>query len=61
MEESSDSYESSADVSDSLPASKTEECTAEETKSQEQLLKEKRACKLRKLNKLTNDIFKIAG
>jgi hypothetical protein len=42
MEESSDSYESSADVSDSLPASETDEGTADETKSQEQPLKKKR-------------------
>jgi hypothetical protein len=59
MEESSDSYDSSADVSDSPPASETEEDTAEETKSQEQPLKKKRACKPRKPNKLTNDTFKI--
>ena len=36
MEESSDSYDSSADDSDSLPTSETEEGTAEENKSQEQ-------------------------
>jgi hypothetical protein len=59
MEESSDSYDSSADVSDSPPTSETEEGTAEETKSQEQPLKKKRACKPRKPNKLTNDTFKI--
>jgi hypothetical protein len=59
MEESSDSYDSSTDVSDSPPASETEEGTAEETKSQEQPLKKKRACKPSKSNKLTNDTFKI--
>lgn len=42
MEESSDRYDSSADFSDSPPASETEEGAAEETKSQEQPSKEKR-------------------
>ena len=49
MEESSDSYESTADDSDSPTASVTEEGIAQET-TQEQRSKEKRARKPRKPN-----------
>jgi hypothetical protein len=59
MEESSDSYDSSNDDSDSPSDSKTEEHTTQETNSQEQPAKNKRACRPRKPNKLTNDTFKI--
>jgi hypothetical protein len=58
MEESSDSYESTDD-SDSTSDSETEEQTTHATNSQEQPAKEKRACRPRKPNKLTNDTFKI--
>ena len=54
MEESSDSFDSSADGSDSPPPSLTEEDVAEEQSS-----KEKRDRKPRKPNKLTNGTFKI--
>jgi hypothetical protein len=62
MEESSDSYDSSADDSDdsgSPLASENEEGTAQETTSQEHPSMEKRVRKPRKPNKLTNDTYKI--
>jgi len=59
MEESSDSYDSSTDDSGSPSDSKTEEVIEQQTKSHEQPSKEKRACKPRKPNELTNDTFKI--
>jgi hypothetical protein len=52
VEECSNSYDSSADGSDSPPASQTEEATAEQTKSQEQPLKEERSCKPRKQRRM---------